>query len=207
MAVDPMDAFETAREEAEAAAEKAERAKRDLNNYVAVTIALLATFLGLCSVKADNVAQAMQKAESERVNSYAWYQARNIREEVMRATSVQLQAQSETAAPAARAIFAREAARYAELAKEQETKKAKQQKDGEEAAKTYERLNVMDDQFDISDAMLAIAISLLALTSLTQKRWLFALAMLPTGFGLIMGCAGLFNANLHFDSVSKLLAP
>ena len=34
--------------------------------------------------------------------------------------------------------------------------------------------------------MLALAISLLAVTALTQKRWLFVLAMFPTVFGVVM---------------------
>ncbi|MDQ6654052.1 MAG: DUF4337 domain-containing protein [Acidobacteriota bacterium] len=68
------------------------------------------------------------------------------------------------------------------------------------------RLNYHDDQFDLSDAMLALAISLLAMTALTQKRWLFILAMLPTIFGTVRGLAGLFAWKIHPDSLTSLLA-
>jgi len=71
-------------------------------------------------------------------------------------------------------------------------KKKIQQADADQADRTYNALNFHDDQFDLSDAMLALAISLLAMTALTQERWLFMLAMVPTVFGTIMGLAGLF---------------
>jgi len=66
-------------------------------------------------------------------------------------------------------------------------------------------LNYHDDQFDLS-AMLALAISLLAMTALTQKRWLFILAMLPTIFGTAMGLAGLFAWKIHPDFLTRLLS-
>ena len=39
--------------------------------------------------------------------------------------------------------------------------------------KQYDELNFHDHQFDLSDAFLSIAIAMLAVTSLVQKRWLF----------------------------------
>jgi hypothetical protein len=87
-----------------------------------------------------------------------------------------------------------------------QVQKTIQQADAEKADKTYNNLNYHDDQFDLSDAMLALAISLLALTALTQKRWLFVLAMLPTFFGVVMGLAGLFGWSIHPNSLIRLLS-
>jgi hypothetical protein len=78
--------------------------------------------------------------------------------------------------------------------------------DAAAADKNYNDLNFHDDQFDLSDAMLALAISLLAVTALTQKRWLFYLALVPTVFGVLMGLAGLFGWNIHPDAFTKLLS-
>ncbi|HJV75149.1 MAG TPA: DUF4337 family protein [Noviherbaspirillum sp.] len=72
--------------------------------------------------------------------------------------------------------------------------------------KAYDDANFRDDQFDLSDALLAIAISLLAVTSLTHKRWLFAVAMVPTGFGILMGLAGLLGWSIHPTSLIRLLS-
>jgi hypothetical protein len=48
-------------------------------------------------------------------------------------------------------------------------------------------------------------ISLLAMTALTQKRWLFYLALAPTAFGVAMGLAGLLGWGLHPDALTRLL--
>jgi hypothetical protein len=36
-----------------------------LNTCVAITVALLATFMGVCKVKDDNIVQAMQQAQAD----------------------------------------------------------------------------------------------------------------------------------------------
>jgi hypothetical protein len=72
--------------------------------------------------------------------------------------------------------------------------------------KSYDSLNYRDDQFDLSDTLIALAISLLALTSLTHKRWLYWIAMVPTALGVLMGMAGLFGWPIHPDAVARLLS-
>lgn len=63
-----------------------------------------------------------------------------------------------------------------------------------------------DDQFDLSDTLVALAISMLALTALTHKKWLYWLARVPTAFGVLMGLAGLFGWHLHSDTLARLLS-
>jgi ribosomal protein S13 len=186
--------------------EEASKAKNKLNTMVAITVALLATFLGICKVKDDNIVQAMQQAQADKIDSYSWYQARNIREEVANATVAQLTAQAAAAPPQARAVFQQQIESYQAIAHEQAEKKQQQQADAERADKLYNDLNYHDDQFDLSDAMSALAISLLAMTALTQKRWLFYVALVPTFFGLLMGLAGLLNWGLHPDALTRLLS-
>jgi hypothetical protein len=53
---------------------------------------------------------------------------------------------------------------------------------------------------------IAIAISLLAVASLTELTWLYFLALLPSGFGFLMGLSGLLGWGLHPDSLVKLLS-
>ncbi len=184
----------------------AEKRKSQLNTAVAITVALLATFMGICGVKDNNIAQGMQQAQADKIDSYSWYQARNIREEVAKATVAQLTVAASAAPPAAQSVYQQQIAAYEAIAKEQGEKKKTQQEDADKADKTYNQLNFRDDQFDLSDALLSIAISLLAGTALTQKRWLFALAMIPTAFGLLMGLAGLFGWNIHPDALTRMLS-
>jgi hypothetical protein len=204
---DPMEFIEADESAAEAREEKAaSKAKGRLNNLVAITVALLATFLGVCKVKDDNIVQAMQQAQADKIDNYSWYQARNIREEIAKATVAQLTAQAAAAPPEARAVFQEQIKAYQALEKDQATKKLQQQADADKADKIYNELNVHDDQFDLSDVMLALAISMLAMTALTQKRWLYFLALVPTFFGVLMGLAGLLGWNLHPDALTRLLS-
>jgi Domain of unknown function (DUF4337) len=182
------------------------KSKAHLNTMVAISVALLATFMGICKVKDDNICQAMQQAQADKIDNYSWYQARNIREEVAKSTVAQLTAQATIAPPQAKAVYDEQIKAYQAIAAEQADKKKIQQADADKADETYNELNYRDDQFDLSDAMLALAISLLAVTALTQKRWLFALAMFPTVFGVVMGLAGLIGWHVHPNALTKLLS-
>src|SRR6266478_4404980 len=204
---DPMQFVEedNGKKEAESVVE-AKKSKAYLNTWVAISVALLATFMGICKVKDDNIVQAMQQAQADKIDNYSWYQARNIREEVANSTVAQLKAMQASASPQAQSVVQDQIKTYQALAQEQEEKKKVQQAAADKADQTYNELNFHDDQFDLSDAMLALAISLLAVTALTQKRWLFGLAMFPTVFGVLMGLAGLFGWHIHPDALTRLLS-
>ncbi len=181
--------------------------KSQLNNYVAITVVLFVTFMGICKVKSDNVVQAMQKAQADRIDTWSFYQARNIRAEVAKSTIAQLQLQSlATQQPKVRAEYEKEIAKYSEISNKQDKEKEKLQQKAQDAEKLYEQLNVHDDQFDLSEAAFALAIAMLAMTSLTQKKWLYGAAMVPAAFGLFMGLAGLLNWDYHPDAMTKLLS-
>jgi hypothetical protein len=212
MDIDPMEFVEDDGDEpaADARAEaaerrEAERRKSRLNSVVAVAVAVLATFMGICKVKDDNIVQAMQQAQADKIDQWAFYQARNIREEIATAELATLRLQAPPAG-AARAAYDSAVAGYRDLARREHEKKEGVRRDAEAAQTRYDALNVHDDQFDLSDALLAIAISLLALTALTQKRWLFAAAMVFVVFGVLMGLAGLFSWSIHPDTITGWLS-
>ena len=202
---DPMQFVEEDNDKKEAATE-VKKPKAHLNTWVAISVALLATFMGICKVKDDNIVQAMQQAQADKIDNYSWYQARNIREEVAKSTVAQLTAQAATAPPQAKPTFEAQIKTYEAIAQDQAEKKKIQQADADKADQTYNELNFHDDQFDLSDALLALAISLMAVTALTQKRWLFVLALFPTVFGVIMGLAGLLGWHIHPNALTKLLS-
>lgn len=170
-----------------------------LNTLVAVTVALLATFMGICKVKDDNIVQAMQQAQADKLDHWNFYQARNIREEVARAELTQLTLMRGAASDSA-------AARYRALVQEQSAKKDSLRVQAQQDQRTYDALNYRDDQFDLSDTLIALAISLLALTALTHKRWLYWVAIVPTALGVLMGLAGLLGWHVHPDSITALLS-
>jgi Mg-chelatase subunit ChlI len=171
-----------------------------LNALVAITVAVLATFMGICKVKDDNIVQAMQAAQVEKVDQWNFYQARNLREELAGSTLELLKASSASPETIHDAVD-----KYTDLAKRESAKKDEARHAAEEAQVTYDALNKHDDQFDLSDAALSIAIALLAVTALTRKRWLYWIALVPTVFGVLMGLAGLLGWALHPDALANML--
>ena len=203
---DPMQFLEEDDDKRRTEKDDAAASRARLNTWVAISVALLATFMGICKVKDDNIVQAMQQAQADKIDNYAWYQARNIREEIANSTVAQLRVMQTSASPQAQSVVQDQIKTFQALAQEQEEKKKVQQADADKADQTYNELNFHDDQFDLSDAMLALAISLLAVTALTQKRWLFIIAMVPTFFGVLMGLAGLFSWHIHPNFLTRLLS-
>lgn len=179
---------------------------RHLNAAVAVTVAILATFMGICKVKDDNIVQAMSQAQADKLDHWAYYQARTIRAEVAEATVTQLRLAMASRPKQERADYEREIARYHQLALDQSKKKDELKLHAEEDQNRYDALNFRDDQFDLSDALIAIAIALLAVTALTRLWWLYWVAMVPTGTGVLMGLAGLMAWGIHPDALVRLLS-
>jgi hypothetical protein len=202
MDIDPKDVIEAART---ANDQREERAAR-LNAAVAVTVAVLATFMGICKVKDDNIVQAMQQAQADKLDHWAFYQARNLRQEVAEATATQLELARPVAPAVQAAAYDGAIAKYRALAQEQATKKEELRVQAEQDQKTYDSLNYRDDQFDLSDALIAIAIAMLAVTALTRLWALYWTSLVPTAFGILMGLAGLAALPIHPGFLVKLLS-
>jgi hypothetical protein len=202
MSIEPQDVLETARQ----AAAPAETHPSRLNAAVAVTVAVLATFMGICKVKDDNIVQAMQQAQADKVDHWSYYQARNIRQELAEATATHLELARAGAVAANVAGYDAAIAKYKALAADQAKKKDEVRAQADQDQKTYDALNYRDDQFDLADALIAIAIAMLAVTALTQLWALYFAALVPTAFGVLMGLAGLAAWSIHPDSLVRLLS-
>ena len=70
----------------------------------------------------------------------------------------------------------------------------------------YNALNVHDDQFDASDALLSIAISIAAVAALTESAGALYAAWAFAALGVTMSAAGFFGWGLHSDLLSRLLS-
>lgn len=200
MEIDPLEIAETA----EATPHK--KTYTWLNPAVAITIALLSTFMGVCKVKDDNIVQAMQQAQADKLDHWQFYQARNIREEVAKSTLVQLKLQALSAPSKLQPDYEAQIQKYEVIVKEQERKKLEIKADAEKDQSRYEELNFLDDQFDLSDASIAIAISLLAVAALTQLPWLYFLALFPSGLGIAFGLSAFLGWGMHPELLIKILS-
>lgn len=205
MDINPLDSVD-ADGEANTPVVSADATRKHLNSWVAITVALVATFTGICKVKDDNLVQAMQQSQADRVDHWNYYQAKVLREEIDRATADQLRAQASATPTDRAALLQSAAAHYDSLARHEGARKDSVRKVAENDQVVYDALNYRDDQFDLSDTLIAIAISLLAITALTQKRWLFFVALVPVALGCLMGLAGLMQWKIHPDAIARLLS-
>jgi len=180
--------------------------KNRLNNWVAVSVAILAAFMAVTKVKDDNIVQAMLQAQSSAVDTWSEYQSTRLKQHMMelgkdQAAALRLNATAQNAAQIDDQVkhYEEEIARY-----DKQSKDLKEKAEGFQAQ--YDALNYRDDQFDLSDAALSVALAMLAVTALTGKRWLLWASLVFAGFGLIMGLAGLFGLHIHPDKLSQLLS-
>ena len=112
-----------------------------LNTCVAITVALLATFMGVCKVKDDNIVQAMQQAQADKLDHWNFYQARNIRQDVAEAAATQLRLAKLGRPTTEAAAYDEAIARYDAKAASEAQKKAELKAQAEQDQKTYDSLN------------------------------------------------------------------
>ena len=183
-------------------------AESRFNGYIALFVAVVATFMALCNVKDGNVVQAMQQSQAKAVDQWAYYQSKSTKQHIAENFSDMLKVQLEmnaTLKPEVRAkieakILAQEAA-----AKKYEKEKEQIKAVAEQAAKDYDAMNIHDDQFDLAEACLSVAVALAGITILARKRWLFGVAGAFASLGILYGLAGFFHWNLHSDLMAKIL--
>lgn len=190
------------------AVENAEKSHDGLNNLIAVLVALLATFMALCNIKDGNIVQAMSQDQAKAVDQWSYYQAKGMKENLAESVRDQLTLRREQPglSPQELALLDQQIKKYDGIVAKYVKEKEAIKKDAEDAGKDYDRLNVHDDQFDMSEATISISIALLGVSALTKKKWLVAVAILFAGFGVVMGLAGFFGWAIHPDSFAKFLS-
>lgn len=185
------------------------------NNRIAITIAVLASFVALSTIKSSNVAQAMEQAQAERNNGWAWYQAVRVREDMATYELAHLQrlarAQAAVLTPAntpseeAQLIAAEIAAQEAEIVRVRARKDEVEQR-ARAAEAQLASLSVFDDQYDFSEALVAIAVTLLAVCALARARWLYWFSLIPALAGVFWGVAAILRAPIHSQILFAWLA-
>jgi uncharacterized protein YybS (DUF2232 family) len=186
------------------AVERAEGSR--LNSIIALLVALTATFMALCNVKDSNLVQAMQQAQAGSVDAWSYYQAKSMKENLAEANEQQLAALRVIAGPEARLAIDKSIAEAAERVKRYAKEKNEVRAQAEQFQRTYDALNIHDDQFDLSDAALSVSIALFGVTALTRKRWLLLVAMTFMAAGVFFGLAGFFRWSVHPSALMNWLS-
>ena len=176
---------------------------RRLSDIVAVTVVVLTVFLAVGKVKDDNIVQAMQKAQAASVDAWAEYQSTRIKlhgDENGLATLRLLEGSSID-----KTLAAKQAAEYESDIKKYEARSKETRAKAEALEKEYDRLNSRDDQFDVSEAFISIAIAVAAVAALVDLWWLLYLAWGSGAIGIIFGLAGFAGIALRAQWLVTLL--
>jgi len=179
-----------------------------LNSAIAALVAITATFMAVCNIKDGNIVQAMAKVQTKAVDSWSYYQAKSTKQSIAEhgMDTIRLRLETEGGlTDAARERLTEAAKKYEGKVKRYDAEKEAIKKEAEGYEKTYDDLNVHDDQFDMAEACLSIAIALFGVAALTQKKWLFGMAFVLTIFGTILGLAGFLQWDLKVEWLAKLL--
>jgi DNA repair ATPase RecN len=189
------------------ALEKARESR--LNSVIAALVAISATLMALNNVKDGNIVQAMQQAQASGVDAWAYYQAKGTKANLAASSREQVELMRDTTpgvTPELTALFQKRIDEYAAAEKKYDAEKEDIRRQAEGFQKKYDDLNVHDDQFDMAEALMSVAIALFGVTALTRKKWLLGLGILFSGTGVILGFAGFFGWNLHPDWLANLLS-
>jgi hypothetical protein len=183
-------------------------AESRFNGYIALFVAVVATFMALCNVKDGNVVQAMQQSQAKAIDQWAYYQSKSTKQHIAENSADMLKVQLEMNPGLKAEVRAKVEAKIA--AQEAAARKFEKEKEqiravAEGAAKDYDAMNIHDDQFDLAEACLSVAVALAGVTVLTKKRWLFGVAGTFALLGILYGLAGFLHWNLHSDFMAKIL--
>jgi hypothetical protein len=181
-------------------------AKNRLNNWIAISVAIISVFMSITKVKDDNIVQAMQQAKADSVDSWNEYQAKKIKHHMAELGLNQVQALQAMAQGRANQVLESQRKQYVTAIARYKPEEEELMKKAKGLEKQYDDLNYRDDQFDLSDAALSISLAMLAISALTGKRKLLYLAWGIAGFGLLMGTAGLMGLSIHPTALIKLLS-
>jgi hypothetical protein len=176
---------------------------KTLNRLVALTVVILSVFMGLANIKDDNLVQAMQLAKSDAVDTWSEYQAARTKLHVAQTARIEMVLiAGPSPTPAARQAIAGMDAEIVKYTAEAPRLRSDAQAD----ERRYDALNVHDDQFDLSDALISIAVSLAAVAALAESRPLLGASWLAGALGLLFGIAGFAGWSLHPNALAALLS-
>ncbi len=177
----------------------AEAKDKRLNRLVAITVVILSVFMGVCNIKDGNIVQNMTLAKADSVDRWSEYQATKTKTHIAETarTTIGVLSASPHAATALAALDA-DIAKYRAEA-------PRLAREAQSLSDRYDALNVHDDQFDASDALISTAISLAAVAALSEMGLLLAASWAFGAAGVFMGVSGFAGWAFHPDVLSNFL--
>ncbi|MGV3719526.1 MAG: DUF4337 domain-containing protein [Actinomycetota bacterium] len=176
----------------------------------ALLIAVLAMLLAITSLGGGNVAEEMINSNIHASDTWAFYQAKNVRQTAMEIAAddldLELRAQGGRLDPAVRAAYEQKIADYRSRAERYESEpdpeapndatRGEGKKDLFARAKSYEaqrtRAQDQDPNFDFADALFQIAIVLGSVAILATSRPVLGLSLVMGGLATLLMLNGFF---------------
>lgn len=180
-----------------------------LNTGISIAVALAGTFIALAGVKSGNINQAMQGAQAKQIDAWSYFQAKSTKQNLAEGTLEQLKSLktlSPSAAPEAREELEQKIVGFQKKIEKYESEKEEIKREAQGWQITYENLNKVDDQFDLSDAAMSVGIALCGVSALVKRRTLFVIAVLFLTFGGFVGLCGFMGWEFEIPFISQLLS-
>lgn len=185
---------------------KTESGNKTLNNLVATTVVILSVFMAVSNIKDGNIVQNMQMLKADEVDAWGEYQGTKLKLGLAESNLSQLRVQAAAASAGLVAeAVARETAEQTAIAEKQRAQAAEQLAKAKSYRPTLDSLGKVDDQFDMSEAFLAIAIAVAAVAALVESFPLLFLAWASGATGMAFGLAGFLGWDIHPDWLAALL--
>jgi hypothetical protein len=164
------------------------------NKWVGVYIGIMAVLLAICGVGGGNAAKDATRANIEASNTWAFFQAKNVRRQTLRNSvdEFEIRLTEPGLAPATREALTKKIAEYkaniARLTSEPDTKEGLNELSTKAKALEVERDIAMrkDPYFDWSQALLQIAIVLASVHLIIGSMPLLALSAGLGGLGILL---------------------
>lgn len=180
-----------------------------LNSKIALIVSICACMMAVFNIKDNNIVQAMEQAQARTIDAWSYYQAKSLKQGIAENNLDFLKIGLEMADKSNRPLIAKMNNLInldSEKIKRYEQEKSDIKLQAENFQKEYDSLNMHDDQFDLAEALLSLALSLLGITALTQKRMLFYFSVSFASIGIFFGIAGFLNLSVHPEFIMKFLS-
>jgi hypothetical protein len=178
------------------AIEAPEGSNRRLNRMVAITVVLLSVLMAVGKIKDDNIVQAMQAAQATKIDLWNEYQANRLKAHG-RDIETRLLGQLDPKASEITAAAA-ESRRY-------QAQSDKLRAQAKAAERDYDVQGRRDDQFDLADGFLSIAIAVAAISALVESMTVLTVSWISAALGLLFLVAGFAELPIHPDFLVNFL--
>ena len=182
-------------ESSERAGEIMEHGHRRLNRVVAVTVVVAAVFMTFGKVKSEKITERMQVAQAQALDQWNFYQAKSVKQhlEVLQVENWQLQRDIGDLCAPAGARVERSLSRWQTDIRRYDKEKAEIQQKAEAASRLREQLEQRNDRLHLTEALIALAIALLAVAGLVGNWALYGAGVLVALLGIGAGAAAMLG--------------